>query len=97
VPSLLDRAPEPCVEINPHTAAELRLEDGEMVVVETRRGRIEVKVRFEPRTLPRVISIPHGWDQANANVLTNDADADPVTGFPADRALLARITRKGER
>ena len=44
--------------------------------------------------LAGVISIPHGWDHANANVLTDDADLDPVTGFPADRALLARIVRE---
>ena len=41
-----------------------------------------------------MISIPHGWDEANANVLTDDANLDPVTGFPADRCLLARIVKK---
>ncbi len=94
VPSLLKRAPEPYVEVNPLTAGELHVKDGETVFVETRRGRIEVKVRCTPRILPKVISLPHGWDQANANVLTDDADADPVTGFPADRSLLARIVKK---
>jgi formate dehydrogenase (coenzyme F420) alpha subunit len=38
--------------------------------------------------------MPHGWDHANANILTDDADLDPVTGFPADRALLARIVKR---
>jgi anaerobic selenocysteine-containing dehydrogenase len=94
VPSLLNRAPEPYVEINPFTARELHVEDGEAVFVETRRGRIEVKVRYTPRSLPKVLSLPHGWDQANANVLTDDGDADPVTGFPADRSLLARIAKR---
>jgi len=28
------------------------------------------------------------------NVLTDDIDVDPITGFPADRALLARIVKK---
>jgi anaerobic selenocysteine-containing dehydrogenase len=65
-----------------------------MVVVETRRGRIEVKVRCTERLLAGTISIPHGWDQANANVLTDDVDVDLVTGFPADRSLLARIVKK---
>jgi anaerobic selenocysteine-containing dehydrogenase len=94
VPSLLNRAPEPYVEINTLTAAEFHVEDGEVVFVETRRGRIEVKVRCTPRILQNVISLPHGWDQANANVLTDDANADPVTGFPADRSLLARIVKR---
>ncbi len=95
VPSLRNRTPEPNVEINPRTAGELGVDNGETVVVETRRGKIELKVKVTSRILPKVISIPHGWDQANANVLTDDADLDPVTGFPADRSLLARIVKKG--
>jgi formate dehydrogenase (coenzyme F420) alpha subunit len=94
VPSLLSRRPEPLVEINPRTARDLHVADGEMVVVETRRGKIEVKVKYTNRVLAGTIMIPHGWDQANANVLTDDIDVDPVTGFPADRALLARIVKK---
>jgi anaerobic selenocysteine-containing dehydrogenase len=92
VPSLR-RAPGPWVEIHPETAREAGVEDGEMVVVETQRGRIEVKARCTSQILPRVIAIPHGWHEANANVLTDDVALDPVTGFPADRALLARIEK----
>jgi formate dehydrogenase (coenzyme F420) alpha subunit len=95
VPSLLSRVPEPCVEINPLTAAQFQVEDGKMVVIETPRGKIEVKAKCTPSILPGVISIPHGWDQANANVLTDDERLDPVTGFPADRCLLARIMKVG--
>jgi anaerobic selenocysteine-containing dehydrogenase len=95
VPSLFNLAPEPYVEVNPVTAGELHLEDGESVFVETRRGRIKVKVKCTRRILPRVISIPHGWDQANANVLTDDVDIDPISGFPADRSLLARVVKEG--
>lgn len=96
VPSLW-RASGPWVEIHPETAAEAGVEDGDMVVVETERGRIEVKARYTSQILPRVIAIPHGWHEANANVLTDDAGLDPVTGFPADRALLARIGKARNR
>ena len=51
-------------------------------------------MNLAPRILPNVLSLPHGWDRANANVLTDGADADPVTGFPADRSLLARIAKR---
>jgi hypothetical protein len=37
---------------------------------------------------------PHGWDERNANVLTDDENLDPITGFPAFRRLLARIVKK---
>jgi anaerobic selenocysteine-containing dehydrogenase len=96
VPSLRKRTPEPHVEINPETAAGLGIEDEEMVIVETARGSIEIKAKLTDRMLPRVISLPHGWDEANANVLTDDIDLDPVTGFPADRALLAGVKKKAQ-
>lgn len=95
VPSLFDRSPEPYVEVNPATARELHIRDGETVVIETRRGKIRVKVKCIHGILQKVISVPHGWDQANANVLTDDVRLDPVTGFPADRSLLARIVKEG--
>jgi len=97
VPSLRDRSPEPYVEVNPRTARALNVENGEMVAVETRRGAIEVKAKYTDRILPGVISIPHGWDRANANALTDDTALDPVTGFPADRSLLARIVKRRKR
>jgi len=68
-----------------------------MVFVETRRGRIKIKVKCTHQILPNVIAIPHGWDQANANVLTDNRHADQVTGSPADRALLARVVKMGRR
>jgi formate dehydrogenase (coenzyme F420) alpha subunit len=94
IPSLWDRAPEPLLEINPKTAAEFHINDGEAVLLETRRGGIEIRVKITPHILPQVIAIPHGWNQANANLLTDDIEMDPVTGFPAARALLARIVKK---
>jgi anaerobic selenocysteine-containing dehydrogenase len=90
----LRRASGPWAEIHPRTAREAGVEDDEMVVVETQRGRIEVKARYTSQMLPGVIAIPHGWHEANANVLTDDSALDPVTGYPAYRALLARIEKK---
>lgn len=94
VPSLANRSPEPYVEVNPLTAREHKAKDGEIVIVETRRGRIEVKIKCTPHILPRVLSIPHGWDRANANVLISDCDLDPITGFPAYRSCLARLVKQ---
>ena len=94
IPSLLEGDPEAQVEIHPRTATDLEVSDGETVIVETRRDKIEAKARLTEKILPGVISLPHGWDKANANLLTDDVDLDPITGFPADRALLAKIIRK---
>jgi len=94
VPSLHMRAPEPHVEVHPAKAEELGVEEGEVVKVESLRGKVEMKVRYSDEIDPRVIFIPHGWNEANANVLIDDRLLDPVTGFPPARALLARIVKK---
>ncbi len=94
VDSLRTRVPEPYVEIHPSTADGLGLKDGDMVLVETLRGGIEIRARYTPSILPGVVSMSHGWDEANANILTDDACLDPISGFPGGRCLLARIARE---
>ena len=94
VPTLNRRTPEPYVEVHPAKAEELSIEEGEMVAVESLRGRVEMKARYTDAIDPRVIFIPHGWNDANANALTDDRKLDPVTGFPPARSLLARIVKK---
>ena len=91
--SLSARAPGPYVEINPATAEDSGVKDGDPVFVESLRGRIKVTAKIMPSILPGVISMSHGWETANANLLTDDEDLDPVTGFPAARSLLARIEK----
>lgn len=80
---------EPRVEINPATAAELSIEDGDWVYIETRRGRIKQKASLTQAVAPRVIVTERGWWfpersmnepelggclEANTNVLTSTAD-----------------------
>ena len=42
---------------------------------------------------PGVVSIPHGWVQANANMLTELEPRDPVTGYTDLKALLCRVKK----
>ena len=93
IPSLRERVPEPVVEIHPVTARELNVKNGEQVMVESARGSIKLKAKVSENIIPRTASIPHGWDQANANILTGDTALDPISGFPAFRSLLCRIER----
>lgn len=94
VPSLYERVPEPHVEVHPAKVEELGIEEGEIVIIESPRGRVEMRVRCTDDIDPRVIFIPHGWNDANANILTDDRLLDPVTGFPPARSLLARIVKR---
>ncbi|GAB4263163.1 molybdopterin-containing oxidoreductase family protein [Thermincola ferriacetica] len=93
LPSFRKRAYEPLVEMNRKTAEKLKIKDGELIAVESLRGRIELKAKLTEELHPQVIYVPHGWAEANVNLLTDDTVLDPVTGFPAFRALLARVRK----
>ncbi len=93
VPQLRSRVPDPVAELHSSTAAKYGIVDGETVIVETRKGSIKIKVKHSEDILPNVISIPHGWAQANVNVLTDIEARDPISGYPELKALLCRIKK----
>ena len=82
--------PEAYVEIHPETAERFGIKDGEIVTVKTERGSIEIRARVTDAIVPGVINIPHGWSGANVNVLTSRRPADPISGCPELKALLAK-------
>jgi len=93
LPRLRRRMPEALAEIHPQSAAKSGISDGEMVVLETKRGAIEIKARVTDDIMPGLVSIPFGWAQGNANVLTDDAPACRETGYPSLKPL-CRVRRK---
>ncbi|MFH1002771.1 MAG: molybdopterin-dependent oxidoreductase, partial [Chloroflexota bacterium] len=95
IPALRRQVPEPLLTINARAAGELGIADGDMVAVESPRGRIELRASVvgEGEIDPRVVSIQHGWDEANANRLTDDKARDPVSGYPAFRTGLCRVNK----
>jgi anaerobic selenocysteine-containing dehydrogenase len=99
----------PIVEINPQTAEQFGIANGDWVWIETRRGRIRQKAKLTSGIDPRVIHAEHGWwypEQpgpdygvwtSNVNVLTdNQPPYDPAMGTYQLRALLCRIERAPE-
>lgn len=94
VPSLSSKVPEPLAEINPVTAGRYGLQDMDMAIVETPRGEILMKVNVTEAVMPEVVNIPHGWEEANVNILTNNTPADQITGYPALKGLLCSVRKK---
>lgn len=94
VSELRDATKGPTAEIHPETAGKYGIKDGDTMVVETKRGKIEIKASVTEDILSGVVSITHGWVESNVNLLTDNAPADPISGFPSMRALLCRIGRK---
>lgn len=95
IPSLFRREPFPKVEINPHTAAGLGIQDSEMVTVETPRGSIKVRACLTEDIVAGAVQITHGWSQANVNELTDSEQRDPILGYPSLRAMLCRVRKAG--
>ncbi len=93
VPALRKAAPEPVAEIHPDTARKYGVADGDMMTVETPKGQITLKTKTTKDLAPGVVSIPHGWSEANANLLTQLEPRDPITGYTEMKALLCRIKK----
>jgi anaerobic selenocysteine-containing dehydrogenase len=93
VRQLQQAAPKPAAEIHPDTAKKYSVADGDMIALETKRGQIKIKLKVTDDLMPGVVSIPHGWAEANANELTELEPRDPITGYTELKALLCRIRK----
>jgi anaerobic selenocysteine-containing dehydrogenase len=96
IPRLRKLVPEPVVEINPEPAGKLGITSGETVALESPRGSITLKAVVTPDIHPGVLSIQHGWEEANANTLTANEPHDPISGYPAFKAIPCRVRKIGE-
>lgn len=95
IPALRRQAPDPIAEIHPGTAGKYGIVNGDMIILETRKGQIRVKARTTEDMMAGVINVLHGWEgDANESLLTELEARDPVTGYTEMRALACRI-RKG--
>jgi len=88
--------PQPLVEINPEPAKRFGIADGERVVVESPKGSITLQAKITPDIHPQVLSLQHGWDEANANILTDSEQRDPISGYPAFKTILCQVRKIGE-
>jgi anaerobic selenocysteine-containing dehydrogenase len=101
--SLLARYPRPLVWIHPADAAPRGIADGDRVAVRTPRGQVAYTARVTEDILPGVVEADaHGggliaapaWRECNANELTDFENRDPISGFPAYKALLCQVLKE---
>ncbi len=79
----------PFVELHPQLARRLAVEDGELVVLTTRRGQMTAPAKLSTGIRPDTAFIPFHW--VGANLLTNDA-LDPTSRMPEFKACAVRLT-----
>jgi formate dehydrogenase alpha subunit len=74
-------SPEPYVEVNPLDAKQLKIYNGDMLKISSRRGSILVKALVSDRPAKGMVFIPFHFKEAAANVLTN-TELDPICKIP---------------
>ncbi|HYD57852.1 MAG TPA: formate dehydrogenase subunit alpha [Burkholderiales bacterium] len=88
--------PEPVVSMHPLDLAERNVKPGELVSVESRRGKISLFARADEGTPRGAVFIPFCYYEAAANLLTNPA-LDPFGKIPEFKYCAVRVTPGGER
>ncbi len=84
--------PEALVEINPQDARDLNIEDGELIEVASRRGKIRAKAQLTEKSDKGVIFMTFHFHEAAANLLTIAA-LDPVSKIPEYKVCAVKVKK----
>jgi anaerobic selenocysteine-containing dehydrogenase len=72
----------PDAVLHPLDAAPLGITDGALIEVATASGAIRLAARVTDAVAAGTVSLTHGWEGANVNLLVSSSDLDPLTGMP---------------
>src|SRR5438132_612643 len=93
--SVLDHIePEPVASFHPLDLARFGVKAGEIVTVESRRGKISLYARADDGTPAGAVFIPFCYYEAAANMLTNPV-LDPVGKIPEFKYCAVKIAKGG--
>ncbi|MDB5125545.1 MAG: narB [Mucilaginibacter sp.] len=90
--------PQSFLEIHPDDAAILEIDEGDVTVIQSRRGEVRVKARISTRIKQGVVFLPMHWgkilgnDLNRANNLTSDR-VDPISKEPDFKYCAVNVTR----
>jgi formate dehydrogenase major subunit len=87
--------PEPVCSIHPLDLAALKAKPGDVITVESRRGKISLYARADDGTPRGAVFIPFAFYEAAANMLTNPK-LDPFGKIPEFKYCAVRVSRGGE-
>ena len=97
------RGPHCTLSVNPDDAKSLGVTKGDLMSLETTRGKIVLPTTIDTKTPPGYVWMPNGFgmlygengattvDGANMNEITDAADRDPFTGCPHHRIVHCRL------
>ena len=85
--------PEAVAFMSPGDLWRMKIEPGEFIRLETRRGAVEVKIRSDRDVPTGMVFMPFCYAEAAANLLTNPA-LDPFGKIPEFKFCAARVTAR---
>jgi len=83
---------EEFLKINPQDAAELGLNDSEMVQISSRRGQTQVKTKLTTICPPGLVSMTFHFAESPTNVLTSAA-LDPIAKIPETKVCAVKVEK----
>jgi len=86
--------PGPCIMINPEDLKDFNMKTGDILVIESRRGRIAATTRVDEHMQKGVVMMPFTFSEAAANLITNDA-LDPFAKIPEFKFCAVKLTSGG--
>jgi formate dehydrogenase alpha subunit len=93
-PSLEREISECFLEIHPEDAAELKVADGDHVVIASRRGSVSSRVKLTDAAGRKTVFMPFHFLESRANILTNPT-FDPIAKIPEFKVCAVRIEKMG--
>jgi formate dehydrogenase (NADP+) alpha subunit len=90
---LNDMAPECFVEIAPGDARRYTLNQGDVLLVSSRRGEIAARAQISDKAVEGTVFIPFHFAKAAANRLTNAA-LDPIAKIPEFKVCAVKIEKE---
>ena len=75
------RPDRPLLSINPEDAQARQIEEGDRIAIRTGSGTVLALAHIDDRWRPGVVSLPHGFEDTNVNVLTSAQNVDRLSGM----------------
>ncbi len=81
------------VSINPEDAGSLGVKEGDMLVLSSRRGRMEAPARLSASVEPGTVFLPIHFGENPTNVLTNAQAVDPLAKIPEFKVSAVKVEK----
>lgn len=86
--------PQAMADMNPDEAADMDIAQDDVIEISTPMGSVTVCANLTYKVPRGLISLYHGYREANFNSLIDSNRLDPYSGFPAVRSNRCRVTKK---